>query len=89
MDHKEYFNMTNGKGFLSTAKSKGEVNSAFYSRPTVLDDGTFVFGMTDRLTHANLQESPYAVYAFNESSFSGKRFYLEKIKEDSDGPILE
>jgi len=89
MDYKDYFNSTSGKGFLSTANAKGEVNSAFYSRPYVLDDGTFVFGMTDRLTHANLQENPHAIYAFNEGGFSGRRFYLEKIKEETEGPMLE
>ncbi len=89
MDYKTYFENTTGKGFLSTANAQGEVNTAFYSRPHVRDDGTFVFGMTDRLTHANLQENAHAIYAFNESGYSGRRFYLEKTKEESEGPILE
>jgi hypothetical protein len=89
MDYKNYFNSTTGKGFLSTANSNGEVNTAFYSRPYVLDDGTLVFGMTDRLTHANLQENPHAIYAFNESGYSGRRFYLKKIKEETEGSILK
>ena len=88
MDYKSYFNGASGKGYLATSNKKGEVNIAFYSRPHVLDDGTFVFGMTDRLTHAHLSENPHAVYAFNESGFSGKRFYLEKVKEATEGPIL-
>jgi hypothetical protein len=89
MDYKNYFKGASGKGFLATSNKKGEVNVAFYSRPYVLDDGTFVFGMTDRLTHANLQENPHAVYGFNESGYSGTRFYLEKTKEETSGTMLE
>ena len=89
MDYNNYFNNTTGKGFLATANAKGEVNIAFYSRPHVIDDDTFVFAMTDRLTHANIQANPHAVYAFNESGYSGRRFYLEKSKEESEGPMLE
>jgi len=55
----------------------------------VMEDGTLAFGMTDRLTHANLQENPHAVYAFNERGFEGVRLYLEKVKEETEGSLLE
>jgi hypothetical protein len=45
--------------------------------------------MTERLTHANLQENPYAVYAFNEKGFEGVRLYLGKVREEMEGPLLE
>ena len=90
MNAKEYFTTANGKGFLATSNKKGEVNIAIYSRPIVQENGQFVFGMTDRLTHANLQENGKAVYAFIEDKgFGGKRFYLNLTKDDNTGPLLE
>lgn len=90
MNWKEYFSNTNGRGFLATANSRGEVNIAIYSRPQVMTDGSFVFGMTDRLTHTNLQENPRATYAFSEMpGFGGRRFYLYRTKEETSGPLLE
>lgn len=89
MNWKEYFENTQGKGYLSTANANGEVDIAVYSRPHVLEDGTFVFGMADRLTHANLQENPNAVYAFNEKGYAGHRIYLMKVREEESGPMLD
>ncbi len=90
MDAKEYFSNTNGKGFLATSNRRGEVNIAIYSRPQVQPDGTFVFGMTDRLTHTNLQEDTKAVYAFaEEKGYNGRRFYLHKTKEETSGALLD
>jgi hypothetical protein len=89
MNWKEYFEKTRGKGFLGTSGKGGEINIAVYSRPHVLDDGTWAFGMADRLTHANLQENPHAIYAFNSRAFEGYRLYLEKIREESSGPLLD
>ena len=89
MDWKAYFEKAKGKGFMATAGKNGEVDIAIYSRPHVLENGTLAFGMTDRLTHANLQENPHATYAFNEKGFEGVRLYLEKVKEETEGPLLE
>jgi len=89
MDWKDYFEKKSGMGFLATANSKGDVDIAVYSRPKVMDDGTLVYGMADRLTHANLQENPYAVYAFNAKGFEGVRLYLERVREETEGPLLE
>ena len=89
MDWKDYFEKTTGKGFLATAGRTGKVDIAIYSRPHVMEDGTLAFGMTDRLTHANLGENPYAVYAFNDKGYQGVRLYLEKVREETEGPLLE
>jgi len=89
MNWKDYFEKTTGKGFLATAGHSGEVDIAIYSRPHVMEDGTLAFGMTDRLTHANLVENPRAVYAFNESGYGGVRLYLEKVREETGGALLE
>jgi hypothetical protein len=89
MNWKEYFENKRGKGFLATAGPSGEVDIAVYSRPHVMEDGTLAFGMTDRLTHTNLQTNPQAIYAFNEKGFEGVRLYLEKVREETEGPLLE
>ena len=89
MDWKEYFEKKTGMRFLATANSKGEVDIAVYSKPKVMDDGTLACGMADRLTHANLSENPHAVYAFNEGGFQGKRIFIEKVREETEGPLLE
>ncbi len=89
MDWNEYFEGRRGTGFMATANKDGEVDIAVYSRPRVMDDGTLAFGMTDRLTHNNLQDNPKAVYAFQESGFQGVRLYLEKVREETGGAVLE
>ena len=89
MDWKDYFEKKSGMGFLATSNSSGDVDIAVYSRPKVMDDGTLAYGMADRLTHANLQENPHAVYAFNEGGFQGVRLFLEKVREETEGPLLD
>lgn len=89
MDWKNYFHKKEGTGFLATAGAKGEVNIAVYSRPHVLEDGTFAFGMADRLTHVNLEQNPQAVYAFHEGHYQGHRIYLVKVREETTGPMLD
>ena len=89
MNWQQYFENAKGTGFLATANRKGEVNIAVYSRPNVMKDGALAFGMTDRLTHANLSENPKAVYAFAQPGYRGVRIYLEKVREDTGGPVLE
>ena len=84
MEWKDYFEKKSGMGFLATSNSKGDVDIAVYSRPKVMDDGTLAYGMADRLTHANLQENPRAVYAFNEGGFQGVRLFLEKDREETE-----
>ncbi len=89
MKIKEYFESHKGTGYLATADGAGRVDIAIYSRPHVHPDGTLAFGMADRLTHANLQENPYATYAFNENGYAGLRLYLKKVREETEGPMLE
>ena len=88
MEWKDYFKKKSGMGFLATSNNQGYVDIAVYSQPRVMDDGTLAYGMADRLTHANLQGNPHAVYAFNEGGFQGVRLYLEKVREETEGPLL-
>jgi hypothetical protein len=90
MDLKKYFETAHGIGVLATADSGGKVNAAVYSRPHVFDDGTVAFLMRRKLTHHNLQSNRFASFLFHESGpgYNGLRLYLEKIKEETDSPLI-
>ncbi len=90
MDLKEYFENVNGVGIISTADAEGNVNSAIYARPHVMEDKTLAFIMRDRLTHHNLQSNPKAAYLFLEEGpgYKGKRFFLKKVREEKDTELL-
>jgi hypothetical protein len=87
---KEYFETNKGVGVLSTAGKDGRVDSALYSRPHVMDDGTLAFIMRDRLTHQNITENPHAAYLFVEAGngYNGKRLFLTKVREEKDSELL-
>ncbi len=86
----EYFENSKGMGILSTADKEGKVNSAIYGRPYFIEEDTVAFIAADRLTHANLQTNPSAVYLFKEqNSYEGKRLYLIKIREEKDSPLID
>jgi len=90
MELKKYFSSVKGLGVLSTADTAGKVNSAIYSRPHIMDDGSVAFIMRDRLTHRNSLANPYAVYLFREDApgYKGKRLYLKKIREEDDPELI-
>ena len=90
MSLKDYFENSQGLGVLSTADVEGRVNSAIYSRPHVMEDGTIAFIMPDRLTHHNLDSNPYAAYLFRENvpGYKGKRIYLTKVREETDKELI-
>jgi hypothetical protein len=90
MDMKEYFENARGIGILATADSKGKVDLAVFAKPHIMDENTLAFIMPDRLTHHNLQSNSSAAYLFLESGkdYSGKRFFLDKIKEEKDTELL-
>lgn len=90
MDLKSYFEKNKGFGVISTADKDGRVDSAVFSRPHVMEDGTIAFIMNDNLTHHNLQSNPRAAYLFRETAdgYKGKRFFLTKISEEKDSELL-
>jgi hypothetical protein len=90
MNLKEYFKNENGIGVLSTADAQGMVNSAVYSRPHIMEDGTAAFIMTSRLSYQNVQANPQAAYLFIEkaSGYVGKRLRLTKVKETDDASLI-
>jgi hypothetical protein len=91
MDHKEYFENTEGSGILSTADGNGRVDAAIYARPHFMDDGTIALIMRDRLTHYNLQSNPHACYMYIEKGpgYKGKRFFLTRVREEQDSELLQ
>jgi hypothetical protein len=86
----EYFANTAGTGVLSTANASGKVDAAIYARPHFIDEDTITFIMADKLTHANLQTNPSAVYLFKEKNANeGRRLYLTKSREEKNTPIID
>jgi hypothetical protein len=87
----DYFETTEGTGILSTADSDGNVDSAIYAIPHIVDDETLVLVMADKLSHANLKTNPKATYMFIEKAqgYKGKRLYLQKIREENDPELVQ
>lgn len=86
----EYFKGAAGTGVLSTADAEGRVDSAIYSKPHILEDGTLAFIMRDHLTHHNIGLNPYASYLFIEEGrhYKGIRIFLKKVREDTDPELI-
>jgi hypothetical protein len=87
---KDYFENTRGIGVISTADKEGKVNSAVYSRPHFLEDGSIAFIMRDRLTYHNLRSNPHAAFLFMEEGpgYKGKRLYLSKTREEENVELI-
>jgi hypothetical protein len=90
MNWAKYFEETAGTGILGTADPSGEVDLAIYARPHVIEDDTIAFIMRPRLTHQNLRTTTKAAYMFIEAGpgYKGYRFYLTKIREESDAKVI-
>ena len=86
MNLHDYFKDKSGYGVISTSNSKGEVNSAVYAKPHIIDSTTIAFIMRDRLTHKNVTENPQAHYMFIEHNqgFNGVRLSLTMLEESQD-----
>ncbi|PKN77325.1 MAG: pyridoxamine 5'-phosphate oxidase [Deltaproteobacteria bacterium HGW-Deltaproteobacteria-10] len=86
----EYFDQADGFGVLSTADKSGKVDAAIYGRPHFIDEETLAFIAADKLTHANLQVNPHAVYIFKEAGhYEGRRLYITKLSEEKDSPLID
>ena len=87
----EYFENAQGFGILATADSDGMVDIAIYARPEVVDESTIALIMRERLSHQNLKSNPHAAYMFIEKGqeYSGKRFYLTKIREETNTSLVD
>lgn len=85
MNLEEYFNNIEGLGVLSTADAEGQVDSAIYATPHVIDPQTIAFLMRPRTSYHNISQNPKAAYIFIEKSagYQGVRLYLEKSGEET------
>ena len=85
MNLTEYFENTDGLGILSTADSEGNVDSAIYATPHVIDKETIAFIMRPRLSLHNVGQNPKAVYMYIEKGpgYQGRRLYLEKSGQEN------
>ncbi len=82
----DYFTNAKGLGILATSDSQGNVNTAIYSRPYLIDDKKIAFSMLERLSYSNVQSNPKASYMFVEDGegYKGKRLYLTMTGEEKD-----
>ena len=90
MSLKTYFSDTKGTSVLATVDPQGQPNSAIYSRPHVMNDGTVAFIMANRRTYANIQANPQASYLFVEEGegWRGKRLGLTRVREEKDPDVI-
>ena len=79
-----------GFGVIATADLSGNVNTAIYARPHVIDATTLVWGMTDGRTFHNVAVNPRASFLFKTSDpgFRGVRLYLELLRTEEEGAML-
>lgn len=82
----DYFTNAKGLGILATSDSQGNVNTAIYSRPYLIDEDIIAFSMLERLSFSNIQSNPKAAYMFVEDGegYKGKRLYLTMTGEEKD-----
>jgi hypothetical protein len=90
----EYFNKQPRMATLSTADSNGNVDSAYFGSPRMIDEKTIVMGSGTNRTLANLRENPKAVFLIMEpgntiSEWKGVRIYVTMKDCDTSGQKLE
>ena len=90
----EYFNKSPRIGTLSTADKGGNVDSAVFGSPRMVDEKTVVMGLGKNRTLANLQQNPNAVFLIMEPSadfmdWKGIRVYLKAESIATIGPVLD
>ena len=90
----DYFNKQPRLGTLSTSSKDGEVNSAYFGSPFMVDDKTIIMGLSKNRTLAYLQENPNAVFTIMEpgktlSEWGGVRIYVKMTECSTTGEKLE
>ena len=87
----DYFTNAIGRGILATSDSQGNVNTAIYSRPYLIDENKIAFSMLERLSYSNVKSNPKAAYMFIEDGegYKGKRLYLTVTGEEEDAERIK
>lgn len=80
-----------GMGVMATAGSDGDVNTAVYAAPLVVDEETVAWGMTEGRTHRFTKENPHASYLYFSPGGKGKgvRLTLALKTFETSGTLLE
>jgi hypothetical protein len=80
-----------GMGVIATAGSGGEVNTAVYAVPQIIDEETVAWGMTEGRTYRFAKENPHASYIYFSAGGQGKgvRLTLSLKNIESSGKMLE
>jgi hypothetical protein len=90
----DYFNQSPRIGTLSTADKAGNVDSAVFGSPRMIDEKTVIMGLGQNRTLANLQQNPHAVFLRVEPGkefmdWKGVRVYLRVKGLATSGPVLD
>ena len=90
----DYFNKQPRLGTLSTSSKEGNVNSAYFGSPYMVDEKTIIMGLTKNRTLNYLQENPNAVFMIMEpgkalSEWKGVRLYVKMTDCSTVGEKLE
>jgi len=90
----EYFNKQPRLGVLSTSSKAGEVDSAYFGSPRMVDDQTIIVALGKNKTFANLQDNPHACYMIMEPGktimeWKGLRIYLKMTKCETSGDNVD
>ncbi len=90
----QYFNRAPRIGTLSTASKNGQVNTACFGSPRMIDEKTVVMSVRNSRTFANLRENPNAVFMIVEPGktpldWKGVRVYLKMTGYETSGEKVE
>ncbi len=80
-----------GRGVMATASKNGEVNTAVYAVPHIVDGETLAWGMTDGRTWNNVRENPNAAYTYFAAGegYRGVRIGMSFVRSEDSGEMLE
>ncbi|GAB6906249.1 Pyridoxamine 5''-phosphate oxidase [Desulfosarcina cetonica] len=97
MDRKSVMEMFNKKtriGALATSNKNGDVNSAVFGSPRMIDEDTIIMAIGDNRSFQYLQENPKASFIVLEpggspAEWKGARLYLEVETFERYGEVLD
>ena len=97
MERKELMELFNKRpriGILSTSNNVGDVNSAVFGSPQMIDENTVVMGIGENRSFRNLQRNPKAAFIVVEPGetvmdWKGARVYLEAVDMETSGEFYD
>jgi len=97
MDRKELMELFNKRpriGILGTSNKAGDVNTAVFGSPQMIDEDTVVMGIGENRSFRNLQRNPKAAFIVVEPGetvmdWKGARLYLEAVDMETSGPFYD